>query len=376
LNIFISVLGGITALLVIAFFILRISIRLGGRKVVAVDVSTWVIKPRVKAEVIRQPDDSLIIRWEQDADSVDIYASIDPDEFSSGDHVTKVNGQSEIVLPGFHRRKRYYFRLQFSGGEMRCQDLVVAERFLPVESVINLRDIGGYQTEDGCTVRWGKVFRTGNLSRLNDEDMAYLEGMNIRQVCDLRSTSRTKAMPDRIPPGVGYLHTPIYEDEFTKEMFPKLLFQRHLLGDTLGNGYWNWPESGASAYGKLFEQFADSSNYPLMFHCTAGKDRAGIGAAILFSLLGVPEETIIADYSLTNLIFDQLYQEFLEIDRVDRLGIPPDEMKIMLAANPDWIQRTLAFIRNEYGGAAPYLREAAGLPQSSIDTIRDNLLIE
>jgi len=376
LNFLIIFLGGFTAFLVITFVIYRISVHLGGRKVVAVDASAWVIQPQVKAEVVRQSDDTLVIRWEQDAESVDIYASIDPDEFSSAEYVTKVNGQSETVLLGFHKRKRYYFRLQFSGGEMHGQNLVVAERFLPLESVNNLRDIGGYQTEDGRTVRWGKVFRTGNLSRLNNKDMKYLEAMNIRQVCDLRSTSKTKAMPDRLPPGVGYRHTPIYEDEFTKEIFPKLLFRRHLLGDTLANGYRNWPETGALAYGKLFEHFADSSKYPLMFHCTAGKDRAGIGAAILFSLLGVPEETIIADYSLTNLIFDQLYQEFIEIDQVDRLSVPPSEVKIMLAANPDWIQRTLVFIRNEYGSAASYLRGAAGLPQSTIDQIRDNLLLD
>ena len=112
----------------------------------------------------------------------------------------------------------------------------------------------------------------------------------------------------------------------------------------------------------------------MMFHCTAGKDRAGIATAILLSLLGVPDETIIADYSLTNIIFDRLYQEFVETNPVEKLGIPNSDMKIMLAANPEWIKSTLNLLKSEYGGAANYLLEAADVSQDSIDAIRTNLL--
>jgi protein-tyrosine phosphatase len=363
------------ALLVTAFIVIRIAIRLGGRKVSAFDASAWIIPPEVEAEVVRLPDGDPVIRWEVDADQVDIYASVDPDDFGTAERLEYVMGVKEVILRGLGGRRRHYFRLEFKGGERDGGALFVAERFLPLSSVNNLRDIGGYQTSDGRYVKWGKVFRTGNLVHLNDEDMGYLADVGINLVCDMRSTVKIEGSPDRLPPGADYLHTAIYEDEFSREIFPLMLFRRHELGEALARGYRNWPDTGAHAYGRFFESLADPANLPAMFHCTAGKDRVGIAAAILLSLLGVPDETIIADYSLSNWVFDDLYGEFVEADQVGRLGIPNEDVKIMLSANPEWIKRTLSFVHTQYGDAATYLRRAAGLSQSTIDAIRENLLM-
>jgi protein-tyrosine phosphatase len=375
MNMFLWCLAGLATSLFIIILAFRIAVRLGGRKVQSVEVSTWITHPQVDAEVTRQPGDILVIRWEAETEQVDVHAFQNPDDPGSAALVKRVTGEKEVTLTGFSPGKRTYFRLDFTGGDTDYQSLVVAERNIPLESVNNLRDIGGYRTLDGHMVRWGKVYRSGNLSRLSEGDKAYLADLGIRMVCDLRSSGRVKRTPDRLPPGAEYLHSPIYEDEFNQEVFPAILFRRHLLGDVLGSGYRNWPETGARAYGKLLGIIADLSNLPLLFHCTAGKDRAGIATAILLSLLGVPEETIIADYSLTNLEFDRLYQEFVETDRVERLGVPPSEVKIMLAANPEWIQRTLDYIRSDFGDAATYLQEAAGLSKITIQAIQGNLLV-
>jgi protein-tyrosine phosphatase len=154
------------------------------------------------------------------------------------------------------------------------------------------------------------------------------------------------------------------------------LFKRHELGNTLGRGYTDWLEIGAEAYGRLFKALADPGNLPLLFHCTAGKDRAGIGVAILLALLGVPEETIVADYSLSNLAFDHLYADFLVDNRTDKLGIAGEEVKIMLAANPAWIKSTLKHLHEKYGGAEAYLKDTAGLSQGQIEAIRKNILAD
>lgn len=367
-------LGGLAVLWLIAFVTFRTAVRLGGSKVQAFDPSAWIIPPQLGAEVVRQPDGDLCISWEVGAPQVFIYSSLDPHNFSSAERVAIITDRKEIVLRSFDPRKRYYFRLDFVGGKRHGESLVVAERDLPLESVNNPRDIGGYRSIDGRMVRWGSVFRTGNLAHLNDRDMDYLEGLGINLVCDLRSTSRVEGFPDHLPPGAEYLHSAIYEEEFNRELYPLLLFRRHKLGESLGRGYQNWPETGARAYGRFFERLANPANFPLILHCTAGKDRAGIAVAILLSLLGVPDETIIADYSLSNRVFDDLYNEFVEDNLVGRLGIPNEDVKIMLAANPEWIQRTLAFIRDHYGGAAAYLHQATGLTQAAIDAIQKNLL--
>jgi protein-tyrosine phosphatase len=367
-------LGVLIALPVIAWFVYRMAVRLGGRKVLPLDVSAWIIPPHQDVEVIRDPHGALVIRWRVTADRVAIYTIDHPDDPGSAAPVAKVTGRAEAKIPDSYNQKRRYFRLEFTGGEKDGEALVVAERTLKLESVNNLRDIGGYQTSDGRRVKWGIVYRTGNLSRLNDYDLQYLGDLGINLVCDLRATAEMKDSPDRLPPGSGYLHIPVYEDEFIRDVTKVLLFRRHKLGDTLGQGYRNWLETGALAYGQLFERLADPASLPVMIHCTAGKDRAGIAIAILLSLLGVPDETIIADYSLTNQAFDVLYREFVEAGQVSKLGIPNEEAQILLAANPAWIKSTLDFIHNHHGDAATYLRQSTGLSQVKIEAIRKNLL--
>jgi protein-tyrosine phosphatase len=367
-------LGVLIALPGIAWCVYRIAVRLGGRKVHPVDSNAWIIPPPQEVEVLHDSDGTLEVCWKAKADRVSIYHLDDPDDPDSAALVVKVTGEAKIKLPGPQTRKRPYFRIEFSGGEKDGQALVVAERTLKLESVNNLRDIGGYQTCDGHRVKWGRVYRAGNLSRINDPDLQYLAGLGINLVCDLRATAEMKDSPDRLPPGCGYLHLPVYEDEFFRAITKVLLFRRHELGDALGRGYLNWLETGAQAYGQLIERLADPASLPVIIHCTAGKDRAGIGIAILLSLLGVPEETIVADYSLTNQAFERLYQEFVEADLLSRLGIPNEELQIMLAANPDWIKRTLDLIHTRYVDAATYLHQVAGLSQPKIQAIRHNLL--
>lgn len=297
---FLYFLGGLLLLVGLLSTIFRIAVRRGGRKVVPIDPSAWIIQPE-------------------------------------GD---------------------------------------ISKRLIPLTSVANIRDLGGYRTLDGRTVRWRRVYRSGELSRLSQEDMAALERLGIRLVCDLRDSREVKSRPDRLPPGARSLHCPVYEREFTRAITPIFLFKRHELGNTLGRGYTDWLEIGAEAYGRLFKALADPGNLPLLFHCTAGKDRAGIGVAILLALLGVPEETIVADYSLSNLAFDHLYADFLVDNRTDKLGIAGEEVKIMLAANPAWIKSTLKHLHEKYGGAEAYLKNTAGLSQGQIEAIRKNMLAD
>lgn len=366
--------GGFACLIILIIVGFRIAVRRGGRKVQAFDPNIWIIQPKVDSEVIRRSDDSLIVRWDGKPDQTEIYIAADPTDPDNWRLEKTVIDQNQATFTDLDPGTRFYFKLRLTGDDRKDQELVVGERFLPLESVNNLRDIGGYRTADGQTIRWGMLYRTGNLARLNGVDMGYLQALGTKLVCDLRSTATIEKSPDRLPAGSGYFHTPIYEDEFNQELFPVMLFRRHLLGENLAAGYSNWPQSGALAFGKFFEKLTDPDNFPMLYHCTAGKDRAGIATAILLSLLGVPDETIIADYSLTNLMFDRLYQEFVEDNRVEKLGIPNSDIKIMLAANPEWIKDTLDLLNAKFGGAAGYLLAAADVSQDTIDSIRMNLL--
>jgi protein-tyrosine phosphatase len=303
ISLFLYFLGILLLLLALSYAAFRLAVKRGGRKVVDVDPSDWIILPE---------------------------------------------GQDESLLR--------------------------AERIHPLSSVNNLRDMGGYHTVQGQRIPWGRIFRSGDLSNLSESDAAYLQNLGVTLVFDLRSTSEVETRPDLLPHDIRYIHNPVYEDEFPRLIMPVMLFRRHELGDTLGSGYTDWLEIGASAYGQLFSTLANPSNLPVLFHCTAGKDRAGIAAAILLSLLDVPDETIIADYSLTNLAFAGLYEDFQREDRLGRFRIPTVEAKIMLAANPAWIRSTLTALREKYGGTRAYLQDVAGITPDEINRIQSNIL--
>jgi len=373
---FLYFLGGLLILLSLLYTSFRIAVRRGGRKVVSVDPTAWIIQPEEDSTVVRDLDGNLHISWQEPTDHVEIIVSTTPEGFDDAPQVQAEFETQSTTIQGLDPGTRYYFNLKFGDGDADGGHLVAAERFLHLKSVANLRDLGGYRTIDGRTVRWGRVYRSGELSKLNQEDMSFLERLGIKLVCDLRNSREAKSRPDRLAPGVRSLHCPVYEDEFTKLITPKILFKRHELGNTLGSGYTDWLDIGAGSYGRLFTVLADPENLPLLFHCTAGKDRAGIGVAILLSLLGVPDETIIADYSLSNLAFDHLYADFLVDNRTDRLGISGEEVKIMLAANPTWIKSTLNRLWNDFGGAEAFLVDAAGLSQGQTEAIRENFLTD
>jgi len=365
--------AGFTILMALAYTIFRIAVRRGGRWVEDFDPSDWIITPEAEIGVKQGEDGNLHLLWRPEATRVGVYAGTEPDKINLSVPVQEVNEAQETIVRGLDPEIRHFFTLKFSKDGQDGTYLTTAERFLPLITVANLRDLGGYNAADSHRVKWGRVYRSGDLSRLSAAEAKYLQRLGIKLVCDLRSTREVESKPDVLPAGTLYLHCPVYEDEFPHLVTPVMLFSRHKLGETLGSGYTDWLEIGAPAYGRLFETMADPDNLPILLHCTAGKDRAGIASAILLSLLGVPDETIIADYSLTNLAFDHVYADFLEENRLERLGIPGEEAKIMLAANPAWIRSTLEYLHEHYGGVEGYLRNRIRLSASKIKAIRENL---
>jgi len=133
-------------------------------------------------------------------------------------------------------------------------------------------------------------------------------------------------------------------------------------------------EKRAEAFGKILSHFADPKNYPIVYHCTAGKDRTGIITALILSLLGVPEDTIVADYSLSNLGFEHYFGEFVDERRHAAMGVKDEEFQGFFIVRPDWIKNVLDHLREQHGSVERYLIEKAKMDPLTIDRIRTNLL--
>jgi len=167
------------------------------------------------------------------------------------------------------------------------------DRHVALDGAVNFRDIGGYATEDGRRVRWRTVYRADGLSRLSDDDRATITALGITTVVDLRTSAELEggAFPvDQIP--VRFLHLPLLDavpDAERFEMVPGMLAAQ----------YRDITRDAAPQIATALGILADPGAHPAVVHCTAGKDRTGVLVAILLGLLGVPDATIVEDYTLS-----------------------------------------------------------------------------
>jgi protein-tyrosine phosphatase len=183
------------------------------------------------------------------------------------------------------------------------------ERVIDLEGTSNTRDIGGYQTSDLRTVRWGQIIRSEKLSRLTASDFQKLEEIGVKTVIDLRTDREHKHSPTRWrgdnPP--QFFHFPIGDAnnswfQAQRRMMKLNRFTEEQSLEHMKEGYRMIAEDGLHSYQKLMDLVLDQSNWPILIHCNAGKDRSGIAVALILEALGVDRDTIMEEYLLTNEI--------------------------------------------------------------------------
>lgn len=251
----------------------------------------------------------------------------------------------------------------------------VEERFVDLQGTRNTRDIGGYPASGGV-VASGMVYRSDNLSSLTDEDLQYLEDIGIRTVIDLRERSRIEKYPNRIPEGADYYIMPIYDH--TKPLHIPLLVRRSRIPGMFQDSYIEYLDAWSSRMKPVFELLSSPDAYPVLIHCTNGKDRVGVISALILDLLGVPERYIVSDYSLSNLHLEEVIENFIEHEEgtlLLRVGIPREDLAGLMGVRSRWIEQTLAHLHRRYGSAEGYLKNQAGAAPEAVENLK-HLLIE
>jgi protein-tyrosine phosphatase len=245
--------------------------------------------------------------------------------------------------------------------------------------------LGGYRSADGRRIKWGAVYRSGELSQLSDEDVGTLAQLGIKTVVDLRSPEEIKARGEgRLPEGAELRPMPIASSDLFAKIIPQLLqgdFSEVPL-DLLGQVNRALVRDYAAEYRGLLHALLDAGRRPLVFHCTQGKDRAGFGAVVVLSALGVPWETVLGDYLLSN--------HYREAENEKMLGM----LRRFAAAQPEAGSEESAFRRVEgllyvkeqslgaahqeilsrYGSVDGYLVEGLGCSSKELERLRDELL--
>ena len=236
------------------------------------------------------------------------------------------------------------------------------DRWIRLPGTTNLRDLGGYPSTDGGTVRWRTLLRSDALHRLDDSGRAALAGLGLRTVIDLRTDQEVTATPSALDgTGVRTYHVPLFDASAIGRLPPELAAIYRYMIDDCGPAI-------AAAVGRL----CASNALPGLIHCTAGKDRTGLVAAIVLAVIGVPDDIIAADYAMSGSTLDPgAATAISQIRSVSGVGRWLDLGA--LGAQPRVIHQALAHIRARAGTVTGYLLQN-GLTPGDIEALRRALV--
>ena len=246
-----------------------------------------------------------------------------------------------------------------------------------IRKSMNFRELGGYESEDGRKVVSGQFYRSGCLADLNEEELEYVRSLGIRHVFDFRSEYESETVPD---PDIGAENHQLNalvdrqgnQVQFDPKSIEKASAQENA-GDFLEMMYGGLPF--CEAYKQMFDVIK-AHETPILFHCSAGKDRTGIAAVLILLMLGVDEETALDDYDLTN--------EY----RAEQIGRFFEKMAPVIQNDPEMKQKMQAFegvlrssaelslarIKERYPNYSSYFEDVQGMDEKELNDLRNYYL--
>jgi protein-tyrosine phosphatase len=242
------------------------------------------------------------------------------------------------------------------------------DRHLRFDGCFNFRDLGGYRTADGHTIRARRLFRADGPHALTDADRAGLAELGVTTIIDLRTESEAAERGHWSEHVRGAVTYPLSMTDVLPDTEDLLAWTDP---DFVAARYREMLDAGNEAVSETLAILTDPDAYPAMIHCSAGKDRTGILSAIILGILEVPDETIVADYALSAPAMEQLVEHFQRTypDAREQLTrIAP----ALVAAEPATMHGFLELVRADYGSIDGYVTDL-GLA-SVVPYLQANLL--
>jgi len=262
------------------------------------------------------------------------------------------------------------------------QDQLSRHPFVPIAGVINVRDLGGLPSHlyPNLVTKPGYLYRSAELSGITDEGKVQFKELGISQVFDLRSDTEIAKYntPGPSIEGVQISHVPVFKTEdYSPEMMAKR-YQLYASGKTEAfmELYSQILDHGGPSFGTILRHVRDRPTEPCLFHCTAGKDRTGVIAAILLKLAGVDNDAIAKDYALTRIGREPARAMIIERLNKEPLFASNSEAALnMFTCRDITMSAFLDLLDEKYSGAEGYVKRFTGLSDADIVTIRHNLLV-
>lgn len=244
-------------------------------------------------------------------------------------------------------------------------------RVLSFEGAANFRDMGGYAGHEGRHVKWRTLYRADSLAELTDADHELIRTLNVRLICDFRLDSERDAAPDRLPPGYPLTHITLpFLPRGVGEMFSALrrgqLDEAGVVRHVCAH-YRCLPVEHLAVYRSFIDHLLNADNRPAVFHCTSGKDRTGMMAAIILLALDVAYDDVFEDYLLTNA-----YRR--DVTNILKLGVSDEIMSVLTSARPEYLRAAIDAIEDNFGTTERYLKDGLGLDARRREELRAVLL--
>ncbi len=321
----------------------------------------------------RTPDGAYRLHWDEAdlAGPLRVRAHTDPGQVACAEPLADAASSGlQLELPG---NRRHYFHLEPAAGEA----LTAAQRDVHLEGGTNFRDMGGYRAAGGRRVKWGKLFRSGHSTGLTESDREHLSALDIRTCCDFRRDEERAIEPNGLPESIRIVGLQLMPGSALSfyELIVSGQARPQDMVDFMVSINRDFVRSNTEPFRHMFAHLLAQEDGAFMINCAAGKDRTGFGAAMILMALGVSEQDVIDDYSLSMTYFP--IQR--ELARVRRKYVPDgspfnEEVMIpMMEARGSYIAAALDEIRALHGSPEAFMRDVFGLGDAELIRLRERL---
>ncbi len=335
----------------------------------------------------------LVFKSDSEKDlEMDVYYGYDSSKMNEGKKFLFTMTERQMIIKNPDLNHRLFFLVCPKEGK----NYVISTRLVNLDGTDNFRDCGGYETIEGRRVKWGLLYRSDQLSNISERDVTFLKNMGLKTIVDYRSKSEASAAPNKeISDANTYSLDPYaktaqlaagsIDDDVNKSILDLLKehkFYPEKYGDPEENMYkqykkFIYSDSSKKAYRELIKLILDEHNLPLVQHCRGGKDRTGFGVAIILLALGVREECVIYDYTLTtqyrvtkNKKQMNLYKKYTKDEQTLTL------LSTLQQSKEIYMETAINEMKKTYGSIDSYLKDALGIDQDVKEKLKEIFLYE
>ena len=237
-------------------------------------------------------------------------------------------------------------------------------RSVKLAGASNFRDLGGYVGHQGRQLKWRRLFRSDHLAALSPQDVLTLENLGVSRVMDFRGLLERETLTCALPSAT--VHSLAIEPTVVQGMKDLMdagqAVTPALTQDLMRQTYRDFVLGNSTRFADLFGHLLEHDE-PLVFHCTAGKDRTGFAAALILTALGVAKEVVMQDYLLTNTLY--------KMPTLTQAALPQEVMNILWRVQEGFLDAAFEVVDAEFGGQQPYLQDHLGLDALRLERLRE-----